>query len=107
MRSADGPATLAPRLHRYRRSDDTGEGISSASARLRSLADLSGSLTDALDPNDAAKIVEETALGALGATSAVVVTLGKFPPERRPGSKPGQQDDVALHLIHAVGLPDE
>ena len=106
MPSNSGSTTIGFAYH-YRRGDATGEGISVASARLRALATLSGSLTDALDPNDAAKLVEETALGALGATSAVVVTLGRFPPERRSGTKTKPPADSALHLIHAVGVPDE
>src|SRR5690606_33015593 len=83
------------------------EGISTASSRLRALATLSGSLTDALDPDDAAKLVEETALGTLGATSAVVVTLGRFPPDRLLWTKTTPPKDATLHLIHAVGVPDE
>jgi signal transduction histidine kinase len=74
---------------------------------LRALATLSGSLTDALHPNDAAKVVEETALGTLGATSAVVVTLGRFPPERGAAAKSKPPAQATLHLIHAVGVPDE
>ncbi|HEY0810209.1 MAG TPA: ATP-binding protein [Longimicrobiales bacterium] len=98
--------TTIPPGYRYKRRDDAGEPISSASLRLRALATLSGSLTDALDPNDAAKLVEQAALGALGASSAVVVTLGRFPPE--PGSHKGTPGaDAALYLIHAVGVPDE
>src|SRR5881275_3328706 len=54
--------------------------VSGASRRLRALAALSGSLTDALYPKEAADLVEREALSALGATSAVVVTLGPFPP---------------------------
>ncbi|GAC1647336.1 MAG: hypothetical protein NVS4B3_01230 [Gemmatimonadaceae bacterium] len=55
-------------------------GISAASRQLRALAMLSGSLTDPLTPEDAADVVERQALAVLGATSAVVVTLGQFPP---------------------------
>src|SRR4051794_27800216 len=47
------------------------EHVSAASLRLRALATLSGSLTDALSPEDAASLVEKQALSALGATSAV------------------------------------
>ena len=43
--------------------------VSGASQRLRALAALSGSLTDALGPEDAANLVEQKALSALGATS--------------------------------------
>jgi signal transduction histidine kinase len=88
----DGAALLAPRL-------------SSASRRLRALAALSGSLTDALSPDDAANIVERDALVALDANSAVVVTRGAFPPtveqplgESAPSSR--------LHVVHAIGLSD-
>src|ERR1700738_3035621 len=58
----------------------TGNTISGASRRLRALAVLSGSLTHSLGPQDPANPVEQQALSALGATSAVVVTLGPFPP---------------------------
>src|SRR5689334_25170017 len=60
--------------------DAAEEGISHASHQLRALAALSGSLTDPLTPEEAAEIVERHALAALGATSAVIVTLGTFPP---------------------------
>ena len=82
--------------------------ISSASLRLRALATLSGSLTDALDPDEAARLVEEQALSALGATSAVVVTLGRFPSESAPtnGNSPASPDAL-LYLVHAIGLPNE
>lgn len=75
-----------------------------ASSRLRSLATLSGSLTDALNPDEAAKLVEQEALVALGATGAIVVTLGKFPPAARPASGAA---DGKLYLVHAIGLPAE
>src|SRR5690349_3042053 len=84
-----------------------GETMSRASAELRALAALSGSLTDALGPQEAADLVEQKALSALGATSAVVVTLGAFPPvpavlgEATPGV------DATLHVVHAIGLPAE
>jgi signal transduction histidine kinase len=76
--------------------------VSGASRRLRALADLSGSLTDALGPEEAANLVEQKALSALGATSAVVVTLGAFPPS--PTTVPAHP---ALHVVHAIGLPAE
>jgi hypothetical protein len=41
--------------------------VSGGSARLRALAALSGSLTDALTPEAAAYLVEQKALTALGA----------------------------------------
>ena len=82
--------------------------VSGASHRLRALAALSGSLTDALRPEDAASLVEQKALSALGATSAVVVTLGPFPP---PPSDPAKPDDhppaTTLNVVHAIGLPAE
>ena len=105
MTTGSQPTTIPPTYH-YQRRDESGDGISRASARLRALATLSGSLTDALDLNEAAKLVEQAALGALGASSAVVVTLGRFPPE--PGSQQGSPPaDATLYLIHAVGVPDE
>ena len=84
--------------------------VSPASKRLRALAALSGSLTDALNPDEAAKLVEEKALSALGATSAVVVTLGHFPPlvETKPDpSRFPPQPNERLHLVHAIGLTIE
>lgn len=76
--------------------------VSAASRRLRALATLSGSLTDALGPAEAADLVEQKALSALGATSAVVVTLGSFPPlvPAPAGVAP------TLHVVHAIGLPE-
>ena len=86
-----------------------GDGISGASRRLRALAALSGSLTDALAPKDAADLVEQKALSALDATSAVVVTLGAFPPAMRPsaGVHEPTPDASVLHVVHAIGLPAE
>ena len=74
-------------------------GVSGASRRLRALAELSGSLTDALSPAEAADIVERQALSALGATSAVVVTLGQFPPVPQ-----ATDTSPTLHVVHAIGL---
>jgi signal transduction histidine kinase len=87
----------------------TSDGISGASRRLRALAALSGSLTDALAPKDAADLVEQKALSALDATSAVVVTLGTFPPatEAQTASHHGAQEETVLHVVHAIGLPAE
>ena len=82
--------------------------VSGASRRLRALAALSGSLTDALYPKEAADLVEREALSALGATSAVVVTLGPFPPPI--ATDVGQYAPPAretLHVVHAIGLPAE
>ena len=86
--------------------------VSEASARLRALAALSGSLTDALSPDAAAYLVERKALTALGAVSAVVVTLGAFPPPSAfprglvptlgPYTPPAA---LALHVVHAIGVP--
>ena len=81
------------------------EGISGASHRLRALSALSGSLTDALDPEEAAQLVEMQALSALGATSAVVVTLGPFPPPL--AMLPAERAPPVLQVIHAIGLPAE
>jgi signal transduction histidine kinase len=82
--------------------------ISTASQRLRALAALSGSLTDSLSPEDAAHLVEKKALSALGATSAVVVTLGNFPSATSGSNEPVQVAGAArLTVVHAIGLPDE
>lgn len=79
---------------------------SSASLRLRALAALSGSLTDALTPVDAASLVEQKALSALGANSAVVITLGTFPPPIQPVAGPVTPEPT-LRIIHAIGLSGE
>jgi signal transduction histidine kinase len=82
--------------------------VSGASRRLRALASLSGSLTDALGPQEAADLVEKQALSALGATSAVVVTLGPFPPLfPAAAGAPTPPLGSALHVVHAIGLPAE
>lgn len=75
---------------------------STAAQHLRALADLSGSLTDALSPAEAADLVERKALAALGASSAVVVTLGAFPTDLL---SPGNSDveERRLHVVHAIG----
>jgi signal transduction histidine kinase len=79
----------------------TSEGVSGASRRLRALAALSGSLTDALAPQDAADLVEQKALSVLEATGAIVVTLGSFP------ARQDLHDDAqTLHVVHTIGLPD-
>ena len=81
-------------------------GISGASHRLRALSALSGSLTDALGPAEAAQLVELQALSALGATSAVVVTLGPFPPLPL-AALVDEPHAAVLRVIHAIGLPAE
>src|SRR5215208_3538110 len=81
-------------------------GISGASQRLRALSTLSGSLTDALGPQEAAQLVEMQALSALAATSAVVVTLGPFPPVPTTALTSAPASSV-LHILHAIGLPAE
>lgn len=118
--SDDSPGVGSPRVappeyqltHRAIGADET----RSASLRLRSLASLSGSLTDALTPEDAASLVELKALSALGATSAVVVTLGHFPPSHTPTARAqtalaqkANAPPVAplLVLVHAIGVPAE
>ena len=83
-----------------------GGAISGASRRLRALSALSGSLTDALTPMDAADLVEQKALSALGATSAVVVTLGPFPPLTSSEAY-APPSATTLHVVHAIGLPAE
>ena len=75
--------------------------ISGASHRLRALAALSGSLTDSLSPEDAAALVEKKALSALGATSAVVITLGPFPPNgRTTGTPVAPSGETKLTVVH-------
>src|SRR5687767_2423328 len=83
------------------------EEISGASRRLRALAALSGSLTDALSPEEAANLVQQKALSALGATSAIVVTLGAFPPEPTDKAVDAHANATTLNVVHAIGLPAE
>lgn len=83
-----------------------------ASHRLRALASLSGSLTDSLSPAAAAEFIEQEALVALGATSAVVVTLGAFPPpiansSSAPAGIPPANEMQTLMLVHAIGISTE
>ena len=85
----------------------TSDGVSGASRRLRALAALSGSLTDALGQEDAAALVEQKALSALGATSAVIMTLGPFPPVRSSASTHTHPGSDVLHLVQAIGLSAE
>ena len=97
-RERPGVERIAPLVQPY--------PISGASQRLRALAALSGSLTDALGPEDAAQLVERQALSALGATSAVVVTLGSFPASATAMSASERATNV-LRVVHAIGLPAE
>jgi signal transduction histidine kinase len=83
------------------------EEVSGASRRLRALAALSGSLTDSLGPDDAADLVEQQALSALGATSAVVVTLGPFPPPAHSEGESEPEEAKTLYVVHAIGLAEE
>ena len=83
------------------------DGVSGASRRLRALAALSGSLTDALNPTEAADLVEQKALSALDATSAVVVTLGPFPLRLKLSPDESSAAENVLHVVHAIGLPNE
>ncbi len=85
----------------------TSDGVSGASRRLRALAALSGSLTDALDPAEAADLVEQKALSALDATSAVIVTLGPFPIRSKHSRSASATREDVLHVVHAIGLPNE
>jgi hypothetical protein len=103
----DPPPLSSPALaaRRLPPPDEPSVPPSGASVRLRALAALSGSLTDALGPQDAADLVEQQALFALGATSAVVVTLGTFPPPLATAA--GAPAEAALHVVHAIGLPLE
>ena len=94
------PRTVAS-LAGDRVTDPISSAVSGASRRLRALAALSGSLTDALGPAEAADLVERKALSALGATSAVVVTLGSFPPQ--PSAS--EPESPRLHVVHAIGIP--
>jgi PAS domain S-box-containing protein len=71
---------------------------SEASYRLRALASLSGALTDPLSPAEASRVVSDLGLATLGASSASVVTLGPFPPDRQASTPPD-----ALHVVAHVG----
>lgn len=107
-----GPASkrvpLWPKHDPQTGSRPAGEEISGASRRLRALAALSGSLTDSLGPEDAADLVEKQALSALGATSAVVVTLGDFPPVfPKSTAASDAASGKTLNVVHAIGLPAE
>src|SRR5689334_17874022 len=107
---SDSAPPVAPQVPGYqplRPAHLAGEEISGASRRLRALAALSGSLTDALGPEEAADLVEQKALSALGATSAVVVTLGPFPVRVKPPARAPDATDNVLHVVHAIGLPNE
>lgn len=87
--------------------------VSNASRRLRALAELSGSLTDALTAEEAANLVERQALAVLGASSAVVVTLAQVAPNvpgaasahARPLAPASGRLSDSLTLVHAIGLP--
>ncbi len=103
---ANSPSTPASSKPAFR-SPLNSDGISRASRRLRALAELSGSLTDALGPAEAADLVEQRALSALDATSAVVVTLGPFPPLEKRSENESKVPEGVLHVVHAIGLPSE
>ena len=98
-------ATASPTLH-LAPPFPASVGLSGASHRLRALSALSGSLTDALGPEEAAQLVELQALSALGATSAVVVTLGPFPPNPVAALAPDRAP-LVLQVVHAIGLATE
>ena len=88
--------------------DESSGAVSNASLRLRALAALSGSLTDTLTAEEAADLVEQQALTVLGASSAVVVTLGQRVPNGSispppHAGLPARSSDV-LTLVHAIGL---
>jgi signal transduction histidine kinase len=72
---------------------------------LRALAELSGSLTDPLSPEEAADLVERQALAVLGASSAVVVTLARLAPNDATGAPASVGPRDVLKLVHAIGLP--
>jgi signal transduction histidine kinase len=82
------------------------EHVTGPSQRLRALAELSGSLTDSLHPEDAADLVEQQALSAMGANGAVVMTLGDFPGTARTAEAPSTttRSRVALTVLHAIGV---
>lgn len=104
----DTPRVPSPRASPpllYYASHGDADHSRSASHRLRALAALSGSLTDALSPEGAAKLIEEEALTALDASSAVVVTLGEFPP--RSSTRVSSLSTASLTLLHAIGVPEE
>jgi signal transduction histidine kinase len=91
---------------------DVADGVSEASRQLRALAALSGSLTDPLTPEEAATVVENQALSVLGASSAIVVTLGEFPQDSGGDSSAGDKTATLpdhgppmLTLVHAIGIP--
>jgi signal transduction histidine kinase len=79
--------------------------LSHPSSRLRALAALSGSLTDALSPADAASLVEQKALRVLGAASALVTTIGAFPAGATRVEDMPTPD--GMRILHAMGLPDD
>ncbi|MBK5186646.1 MAG: GAF domain-containing protein [Gemmatimonadaceae bacterium] len=84
------------------------DGVLTASLRLRALAALSGSFTDAVTPQVAADLIEKVALSVLGAASAVVVTLGEFPPALASANAADALPLIpALSLVHAIGVPAE
>jgi signal transduction histidine kinase len=106
--SAEGYESVGAGNETPERSRYTSDGVSGASRRLRALAALSGSLTDALSPKEAADLVEQKALSALDATSAIVVTLGEFPPPTAREIKDAKATNTqVLHVVHAIGVPGE
>lgn len=84
--------------------DDSEPGISNASRRLRALAALSGSLTDAMTVAEAADLVEQQALAVLGASSAVLVTLAREAPNNAGQAPIAAHSSEVLKLIHAIGV---
>jgi signal transduction histidine kinase len=92
-----------PRVQRAPVAADPVDNVSEASRRLRALAAVSGSLTDPLTPAEAATVVEKQALSVLGASSAIVVTLGAFPEDG--GATPPDGGPGTLTLVHSAGLP--
>ncbi|HEY2379181.1 MAG TPA: GAF domain-containing sensor histidine kinase [Gemmatimonadaceae bacterium] len=94
------PFEASPLLAEVTEHDD----VTNASRQLRALAALSGSLTDPLTPAAAADVIERHALAVLGAKSAVVVTLGQFPPNDAADRARKPSPPETLTLVRAIGV---
>jgi signal transduction histidine kinase len=81
-----------------------GEKVSGTSARLRVVAALAGSLSDSLCLDEAAVLVEERALVALGATSAVILTFESSPPiTQSAAAEDALRHETTLNVLHTLG----